>query len=62
MRHTVTLPFIYEWHPTSWAQEHCPSYLSATAHLYAGRNLPESKVDYHFEDEKDAAIFTLRWI
>ena len=62
MRYTITLPHEYEWNASEWAKEHCPSYLSATAHIRAGRNLPASKVEYHFADEKDAAIFTLRWI
>ena len=61
MRYTVTLPHEYEWHPSSWAKENCPSYLSATAHIRVGRNLPPSKVDYYFADEKDAAWFALRW-
>lgn len=62
MRYTVTLPHKYEWHPATWAKDNCPSYLSATAHICVGRDLPASKVEYHFEDEKDVAIFTLRWI
>jgi hypothetical protein len=62
MRYTVTLPHEYEWHPTAWAKEHCPSYLSATAHICMGRDLPPSKVEYHFEDEKDVVIFSLKWL
>ena len=61
MRYTVTLPHIYEWHPGTWAKDNCPSYLSATAHLRLGRDLPPSKVEYHFEDEKDLTMFILRW-
>ena len=62
MRYIVTLPHIHEWHPGSWAKEHCPSYLSATAHIRVGRDLPPSKVEYHFEDEKDVVIFSLKWL
>jgi hypothetical protein len=61
MRYTVTLPHKYEWDATEWAKEHCPSYLSATAHLRLGRDLPPSNVDYHFADEKDLTMFILRW-
>lgn len=62
MRYTIILPHDYEWDATEWAKENCPSYLSATAHIRLDRNLPASKIEYHFADEADAAIFTLRWI
>ena len=61
MRHTVALPFIHEWHPGTWAKDHCLSYLSATAYWNV-EDPDTSIVEYHFEDEKDVAIFTLRWI
>jgi hypothetical protein len=62
MRYTITLPHDYEWHPGTWAKDNCPSYLSATAHLMFGENLPKSTVEYHFAEEKDAMIFSLRWL
>ena len=62
MRYTITLPHDYEWHPGTWAKENCPSYLSSTAHLRHGQNLPESKIEYHFANEQDAMIFSLKWL
>jgi hypothetical protein len=62
IRHTIILPHRYEWNPATWAKENCPSYLSATANLMYGKNLPESTIEYHFKDEKDAAWFALRWL
>ena len=62
MRYTVTLPL--KSHnketPAQWAREHCESYLSATWHLIEDEG--RSEADYHFAEEKDAMIFSLRWL
>ena len=62
MRYTAILPHIYEWHPATWAKKHCPSYLSATAHLCKIENEDQSKVEYHFAEERDLTMFLLRWL
>ena len=62
MRHTVTLPFIYESAaPGAWAKENCPSYLSATAY-WDVEDPDTSIVEYHFADPKDVVIFSLKWL
>jgi hypothetical protein len=58
MRYTATLPHFYEWHPGTWAKEHCKSYLSATAHWGTDHTIT---VEYHFAEEKDLTMFLLRW-
>jgi hypothetical protein len=60
MRYTVTLPHDYEWHPGTWAKENCASYLSSTA--YMKEEQIDSTIEYHFAEEKDAMIFSLRWL
>ena len=61
MRYTVTLPHEYEWHPGTWATDNCPSYLSATA--YWNVEDPDTSMgEYHFADEKDVVMFTLKWL
>ena len=62
MRYTVRMPHrIYSGESTAqWARENCPSYLSAT--LYIRQENEDTKTEYHFADEKDAMIFSLKWV
>lgn len=63
MRYTVTLPYrIYlsKTTPQSWARDNCSSYLSATLKLMEDERL--TKAEYHFADEKDAMMFSLKWL
>lgn len=61
VRHTVRLPNLYRWEPREWAATHCPSYLSCTMH--GSFSDPKyTQIDYHFEDEKDVVVFTLKWM
>lgn len=62
MRYTATLPHIYQWEATTWAKENCPSYLSATAHLVEVENTDQSKIEYHFAEQRDLTMFLLRWV
>lgn len=55
---TVTLPYSPLWEPLEWAKEHCPSYITNEIR-YDDYN---TYIDYHFADERDAALFILRWL
>ena len=59
----VTLPYDPVWKPLEWAKEHCPSYITNAVHE---ENLVTKKlavrIDYFFSNEKDALIFSLRWL
>jgi hypothetical protein len=46
--------------PSQWAQDNCPSYLSGT--LWLKEDPETSTADYHFAEEKDSMIFSLRWL
>jgi len=63
MRYTITLQHKNE-EPKDWARIHCPSYLSCTLHgnFSDGRgSKPSLFMDYHFNDDKDAFWFRMRW-
>jgi len=63
MRYSVTIPhkiYLTPTVPQLWAQDNCPSYLSATLWL---KEEPESSTaEFHFADEHDATVFSLRWL
>ena len=64
MSYTITLQHKGE-EPKHWAREHCKSYLSCTLHgnFSDGRGSePNLFMDYHFNDDKDANWFALRWM
>jgi len=63
MRYSVTIPHKIYLTPTTpqiWAQANCPSYLSATLWLQEDSKL--STAEFHFAEEKDATVFSLRWL
>jgi hypothetical protein len=60
MRYTVTIPHKNEWHTVAWAKENCPSYISCTGYLKEDKD--QGFIEYYFSDEKDASVFSLRWI
>ena len=64
MRYTITLQH-KSAEPKHWARKYCKSYVSCTlhGHFSAGRGNPANLfMDYHFNDDKDAMWFTLRWM
>jgi hypothetical protein len=58
---TITLPYDPLWIALDWAKEHCPSYITNDVHMDGYNTYDNSKIDYHFSDEKDALMFLLRW-
>ena len=69
MRYTITLQHksVEPMHLTAkdWAREHCKSYVSCTMHGTFGEAFSDDAglfMDYHFNDDKDAMWFTLRWM
>lgn len=61
----VTIPYDPVWTALDWAKEHCPSYITNDVHVsgYKGgyETYDNTKIDYFFGDERDAAFFALRW-
>jgi hypothetical protein len=51
--------------PLDWAKDNCPSYITNRVEpIYASddQRFPSGFViKYHFYDEKDAVLFSLRW-
>ena len=58
---TVTLPYDVYWEALMWAKAHCPSYITNDTHMDEYNTYDDTKIDYHFSDEKDAIMFILRW-
>jgi len=58
---TVTLPYDVYWEALTWAKEHCPSYITNDTHMDGYNTYDDTKIGYHFSDEKDAIMFILRW-
>ena len=68
---SVILPYDPEWQASTWAKQHCPSYITNDAvkqlipgelkHV-AGGWVREFSSEYFFGDEQDAAMFALRWL
>jgi len=63
MRYTVTLPLRShnKETPAQWAREHCKSYQSATWY-WDVEDEGRSEADYHFGDDKDATMFSMKWL
>lgn len=57
----VTLPYRPFAEPLMWARENCPSYITNDVHMFNYNSYDNSKIDYFFEDKKDALMFALRW-
>jgi hypothetical protein len=59
----VTIPLVVAVTsgPFKWAKEHCPSYIENRLHPDGNNTFNTAKVDYFFEDDRDAIMFILRW-
>jgi hypothetical protein len=64
---TVILPYDPAWTALAWAKENCPSYITNEgSRVTKLKQVPGGWVNvvcvvYHFSDEKDAVMFSLRW-
>ena len=58
----VTLPYDLLWRPLDWAKEHCPSYITNDVHMCGYNSYDVNRIDYFFGDDRDALIFTLKWL
>lgn len=71
MSYCVSLPYDPAWPEAEWINANCPSYITNTARKQTHyTNDPvtdelvidyEYVIDYYFSDERDAAMFILRW-
>jgi hypothetical protein len=58
----VTLPYSPFRERLDWAKENCSSYIKTDLHQDGYNTYDHRKIDYFFGDEKDALMFTLRWL
>lgn len=62
MSAVVTLPYDPLWAPVEWAQKNCPSYICNTVYANFKPAEPTAVVNYYFDSEEDATLFTLKWL
>ena len=53
----VTLPYDPAWSALEWAKKYCPSYITNTSPPTRPR-----EIEYFFSEEKDAILFSLKWL
>jgi len=58
----VTLPYDPDWTPLSWAKKHCASYSTNDVHTNTNESGIGVQIDYFFGEEKDAVLFSLKWL
>jgi hypothetical protein len=59
----VTLPYDQsDIQAFVWAQENCPSYITNYVHQCGYNSYDVNRIDYFFGDDRDALIFTLKWL
>jgi hypothetical protein len=58
----VTIPYDPVWEAMTWAKEHCSSYITNDVHCDGFNSYVPAKIDFFFSDEKDALVFSLRWV
>ncbi len=68
----VTLPYDPVWTALEWAKKNCPSYITNHAKpMWVGdvndrrrsayMSTTDYDINYYFDEEEDAVLFTLRW-
>lgn len=60
----VTLPYDPNWTALTWAKANCPSYITndSTYVTHVPTTIVgEYYINYYFGDDRDAAMFLLRW-
>lgn len=62
MSFIVTVPYDPVWRPLKWAKTHCPSYITNDVHKNTNERGKSVQIDYFFNKEADAILFTLKWL
>jgi hypothetical protein len=61
MSKVVTLPYDPVWTALPWAKKNCSSYITNDVHKNTGEK-QIVQIDYFFGEEKDAVLFSLKWL
>lgn len=65
MSTVVTLKYDPAWRPLDWAKKNCKSYITNNASndqsLLVRGFRQNYSINYHFGNERDAALFKLAW-
>ena len=59
--YAVTLPYAKSHEALAWAKKNAPSYITNTYTYEDDTFEPEVQIKFHFTEEKDAVMFTLRF-
>jgi hypothetical protein len=64
MSHRVILPYDPSWRALEWAKKHCSSYITnnAVERKYNRFFSRYYDIEYIFSNQKDAVLFSLRWL
>lgn len=57
----VKLPYLRAQQAVDWAKNNTPSYITNTVVFDDDTFEPDMFIAFHFSEEKDATMFTLRW-
>lgn len=62
----VTLPYDPVWKALDWAKIHCPDYITNGIHKRDDATVADwndwNRIDYFFSSDRDAVLFSLRWL
>ena len=62
MSKVVTLPYDPVWTALTWAKKNCSSYITNDVHKNTNEPGRGVQIDYFFGEEKDAVLFSLKWL